>query len=716
MASNYWFFRSFIYIVEVILSQFLNSIKDVKNNYTKYDAWEQNQADDAAKRVHLSKSLDLPKDKVELTEAKAKNVIRAAEILDKKSEDNCENTEQSVGIISMIAMLPLAVIPGILPLLLEKRGTKFTPKMQQATSLAQMGLILLGGIGFNLWGTNKQKEASRLGRFQAKQHELKDVKNFITYTPEQIEAAKILAKSMPDKKDNKSITKVFKDMKQMSLDKKEYKKWLEAKLENPDDVEKVLNAKFTPEQIAQGEEDKELIVNIVKDINIEAENYSENMENVADTLTMLSFLGSIPIAVGINKVLKNVKNVPAYAKGFVPAVAGMAFTFGVLLWGTSEQKNASRVGRFAKRKEILSNSKVLMAYTDDQLKQAENIKAPVQQKEFFAKIGGNFKFLRTYLKEKSEYKKYLKTEAKENEKIYDALRKADVSNEQLNNAKHLQEKTFKAFDKVDEMSQRYSEDIEAGTEIAKQVTGTIWSLGAMGVLASIPALLLKGKIPVHSLAKKLSNLALDKSSSIRVFVDKAYEVFANDKNLKENLSKSLLDPKARKRLLKDEKVSKLAEEAEKIIPELLDSKNLINHFKKDRVSKWVRNLVVEIGKFKIGAKIKNELTEQQLGGIVGGEEFQALKNAALEPFKFNYKNYKTLINSLIVGAVPIMGVVFGVPFAFSSWLTNIQKKAGKIGIMKAMDEIDNPKFFVNSETQQPADVENAEKTKLLPSA
>ena len=80
--------------MEVNLSQFINSIKDVKKNYTKYDGWEQNQADDAAKREHLSKTLELPKDKVELTEAKAKNVIRAAEILDKKSEDNCENTEK----------------------------------------------------------------------------------------------------------------------------------------------------------------------------------------------------------------------------------------------------------------------------------------------------------------------------------------------------------------------------------------------------------------------------------------------------------------------------------------------------------------------------------------------------------------------------------------------------------------------------------------------
>lgn len=36
-----------------------------------------------------------------------------------------------------------------------------------------------------------------------------------------------------------------------------------------------------------------------------------------------------------------------------------------------------------------------------------------------------------------------------------------------------------------------------------------------------------------------------------------------------------------------------------------------------------------------------------------------------------------------------------VPYAFNAWLTNIQKKAGKIGIMKAMEKIDDPKLFVN---------------------
>lgn len=67
----------------------------------------------------------------------------------------------------------------------------------------------------------------------------------------------------------------------------------------------------------------------------------------------------------------------------------------------------------------------------------------------------------------------------------------------------------------------------------------------------------------------------------------------------------------------------------------------------------------------------------------------------LTKLKFNYENYKTLINTGIVSAIPAFGVILGLPFAFNAWLTGIQKKAGKIGIMQAVEKIDNPKLFVN---------------------
>lgn len=666
------------------MSQFLDSIQEVKKNYTKYDAWEQNQADDAARREYLSKALEMPKDKVELTEAKAKVVVRAAELLDKRSEDNCENMEQSIGIITLLAMLPFIFLPSLV------MKSNIAQKMKTKLNIVQNFGMFAVIIGLTLWGNEKQKDASRVGRFQAKQHELKDVKNFVIYTSEQIEAAKILAKNIPDKKDEKGIAKMLNDMKQMSQDKEEYKKWLEQKVNNQEDIQKILDTEFTPEQMAQGEEDKEIIVNIVKDINIKAEEYSENTENAYDTMAVFTGLGGIGLGFVLQKIFKKI---PPSVKGFLPAISGLVLGLGVLLSGTAEQKKAARVGRFVKTKEILENPKVLMAYTDEQLKQVENVKAPQQKKGFFEKITSNFKFLETYSKEKKEFEKYLKTEARENEKLYEALKQVDVSQKQLKDAEHLQEKTFNAFDKIDEMSQRYSEDIEAGTDIAKQLVGTIWGLVSSAAVLLVPLLALKGKLPVHKFAKWASNIALDQGSSLKKLLDKGYEIIAKDKTLKEDLSKAIFIKASREKLAQNAELKDILTKLE------VEVKDIQKHFKQGRVATWFRNILTDISKLWAKSKLKSAQVKPS--------------KEVMDKFTFNYDNYKTLWNSIIIAGIPVTGLLIGVPYAFNSWLTSIQKKAGKIGIMKAMEEIDNPKLYIDFDKE-----ENEEqlKTSLLPAA
>ena len=86
------------------MAQFFNSINEVRKNYSKYDGWEQAQADERAKKEYLSAQSGFDKDKLELTKNRAEAVIRATEIMDGRSEDNCENMEQLTG----LAILPMA--------------------------------------------------------------------------------------------------------------------------------------------------------------------------------------------------------------------------------------------------------------------------------------------------------------------------------------------------------------------------------------------------------------------------------------------------------------------------------------------------------------------------------------------------------------------------------------------------------------------------------
>ena len=131
-----------------------------------------------------------------------------------------------------------------------------------------------------------------------------------------------------------------------------------------------------------------------------------------------------------------------------------------------------------------------------------------------------------------------------------------------------------------------------------------------------------------------------------------------------------------------------------------------SHFKQTAVAKWTRNMVAQSTKLWAKKKASNADVEipkdiqEKLG------------------MNFNYKNYKTLINTGIVASVPLLGTIIAVPYAFNAWLTDIQKKAGKIGIMKAMDKIDDPRVFASettattnpTKTPQPKPTQVAENT------
>ena len=357
------------------------------------------------------------------------------------------------------------------------------------------------------------KEASRIGRFQAKQNELKNLSNFVNYTPEQIDEARKIAKTLPnEKKEKNNFISSIREFKEMEQNKKGYKAWL--KQRDLKEIENLKNRELTPEQIKKGNEEKEIIVDTVKEINIKAEEYSENLENAYDTLQGLTWLLAIPVGILTNKVLKLFK-VPTKSTAAISIALPTLLSLIIGFKGTADQKEASRVGRYHARKDLLKNPSRLLAYTDEQMESAKDIKAPVQKRGFFNKLGQSFKFLRTYGKDKREYKEYKKTTELESKKLQKAFKQIEISDEQKIEAERLQKNVYRAFDEVDEMSQKYSEDIEAGCEIAKQGLSTAWSVATIFGTAATILGITKGKIRLIKPANKLVNFIFDKNSSLR---------------------------------------------------------------------------------------------------------------------------------------------------------------------------------------------------------
>ena len=727
------------------MGQFFNSINEVRKNYSKYDNWEQAQADERAKKEYLATTLDIPKDKLELTKSRAETVIRASEIMDARSEDNCQNMEMFTGLIS--AFPPLALVLSQ-PYLIRYADSKINAKANKSiaklkgellnTSLSEdilkakaeelkklsqkvaqnskkileygqygmLAALFATTIGTILWGNSKQKEASRIGRFQAKQDELQDIKNFVIYTPEQIEQAQEIANTIPDEKERNSILKMLRELKDIARDQKAYRKWLAEKDET--EIEKLKSVDLSPnsEKYIKAKENQELIVDAVKEINIKAEEYSENVENSYDTLGTLSWLIAIPAGMGINKLLKMAKANKKISTVIATAVPILT-SLGIQMAGTFEEKNAARVGRFKARQDLLKNPARLMAYSDEEMKMAEDVKAEPQKRSFLKKLGGSFAFLAGYIKDKSEYNEYKEKSQKQNEKLNKALQQVEVSEEQITKAKSLQKNVFRAFDEIDEMSQRYSEDTEAATEIAKQVGTNLWTLGSIVGASLFTLSVVKGKFPLVKVANWLTNLTFDAKSPIKIAINNINKlVKQSDKKSVEKFQKAIvcgdiqnfLDKSQNKPFLDAVKplleefgkiglngMSQLAntngsKDASAILSELFNS-----HFKQTALAKWARNMVTQSTKLWMKSKASS-------AGMEIPKEMQEKLG-----LNFNYKNYKTLINTGAVASAPVLGTIFAVPYAFNAWLTNIQKKAGKIGIMKAMERVDDPKVFVEEE-------------------
>ncbi len=746
------------------MSQFLNTVKDVTKNYKTYDKWEQSQADKMAKKDHLVNNLGVNKDKLEITRDRAQAVIRATEIMDARSENNCENVEQVIGMVSGIPLAGVTVAEMKAPEYIDKLlKNKIQSKIEKLKSEIKIGnlsneiiaqkegeiqnltqkmnktltkstlLSIVGGtvvtfamfVALTLWGNSQQKLASRIGRFQAKQDELKDIENFISYTPEQLAEAEEIAKNLPDKKEKNSFMQALQELKEMQASRSDYKKW--AKQKDPKELEKLKAKDVSKQDLITAKADKELITNTVSEINIKAEEYSENLENAFDTIGTLSWLAAIPTAFGLNKILSKFTHISSSKGKLISSITSFMVALGISMAGTFEQKNASRVGRYHARQDLLKNPHKLMSFTDEEMSLANDIKAPKQKKNLFKKIGESFVFLKDYYKHKSEYKKYKNTTQKHNEKLQEAFKQIETTDTQKAEAKILQTNVFRAFDEVDEMSQRYSEDIEASTEIAKNIFTNLWQLGSAAGMILVPIGIYKGKIPLLTPIKKIADWTLKKDSSIKLGIDKLYQAIKNKgKGSAKEIQNELFKGNIKSYLEKAENteiksaLSNLGSELEQLSINKINSgiqetkpTNFIeqfetilkDHFKQSPLSKWARKFSLEGLKFKTRSSFKNDIKAQI---DLAKKENPNLTKAEIDKLwsdfkqferenglELNFKNYKTLALTGIGSVVPGLALLFTVPYVFNSWLTDIQKKAGRIGVMKAMQNLDDPKIFAN---------------------
>lgn len=435
---------------------------------------------------------------------KSKALLRAIDVMDEYSQKRAEDTEVATEeIIGWGASIAMALGAGLGLLFKNNKGilklsSKFTKDEKALPEIAKLVAGTIGGLfGLTLssfplysWAAKAETKASRKGRFEAMNKELKDPKIFATLNEEQEkkfnENLEILKGIKEEKNYFKGLKESWEAVKGIVVDSKEY---LKQKTNFEIDLirdKKHFDKELTPKEIEDAKHDQQLLTKLVEKIDIASQDYAENAELATSALITGTFAFSTLFNLLYEKVAKSLN----WKKTSVPAVLSGLLAISASIWGATIQKEAARVGRFKAKQELMNNPERLVYVSDEKTGEIKDIQISNEKKGFF-------KFMKEAWKNSKEYDKWKKNEGAQEKKIAKALENIELTDEQLKEAKRLQYNTFKTFNKVDEKSQKYAESIEALGQSIQAPLVQLLSLIGIGVGSKFLVKGLKSKIPAE---------------------------------------------------------------------------------------------------------------------------------------------------------------------------------------------------------------------------
>lgn len=447
--------------------------KSYKKYEPAYVSWKKNQDIVEAKRMaYLKQNPDAVSNE---DIQRGQTLIRAIDIMDeysqKRAEDTEAATEAAMGMALELLMFGGMGIGALIGQLKPVKNlvTKHVKNPKHINWISIGIPTIMGGIvgtiaSFPLqaWGAKAEVSASRKGRFEAMRKELNNPNGFAVLTDEQIKEAKNASKDiiLEEDKNNKVKSALMEglginSLKALAGDSKEYKKQrqlFELELQN-DKIH--LNDKMTAEEIENAKKDQQLLTKLVEKIDIASQDYAENAELAAGGFFTGVFAFSALGSILVEKILHNCKIKSAEKISAATKIIGAIASIGSAIFMAQISKDASRVGRFKVKQELLKHPENFV-YVDD--KKASNIKEFNLENE---KKAGGFTFIKNIYKDAKEYNNYKKTKAKDEKRFYKAIENLNLTDEQIKNAKRLQKNAFRTFNKIDENSQKYSESVEA---------------------------------------------------------------------------------------------------------------------------------------------------------------------------------------------------------------------------------------------------------------
>jgi len=499
--------------------EFFDSLIQIGTNWDASKRWEKEQQDRELQRQELHKKYPASSKELEEAQQYGRTIIDTINTMDLYSINKGQDVETMGGTAKgLIDLLGMGIGGGLGWLAAKSQINKKVLKANNEYAWIIAGASAFLGYTFsNIFGSiaSKQleKEASRIARYQAREIELQDERNFVVYTPEQIEQAKQIAKNIPNpvikhkKKSSLNIISEYsnavKSIVSLGKDHEKYLKWRNEHIEKESAKEglfKTMNP--SAEQLEKAKNDRDSLLQVVKKIEINSQNYLSNVEMAINSVMACEFIVGAIGGVAVSLIMMLAQKLGQLPKNsnkvaIVEKVMPIVMPVVLMILGTPYfiklEKEASKVGRFKAKQELLNNPNSFINYTDEQKKSVKDIKAPnKKERTLVEKFKDNIKLFAEFKNDFLEYKKYVKTTEKEEIKINKALKQVEVKPEQLKEAKNLQKNVFYTFETMDEKTQRLANDSVGAADIIKMASNLI----IMGV-----GLFAIDKIIIRNLAK-----------------------------------------------------------------------------------------------------------------------------------------------------------------------------------------------------------------------
>lgn len=470
------------------MNDFINNINLTRKNWAPSEAWELNLLKNQEQDKILHQKYPPSEQDKFYAKQYGKVLINNIDKLDQQSINKSTDAMIAIGTLFTIPTILSPIIGGIGGYLISKSNKKLK-NQRKLTSFN--GAMIGSGIYFifrEYFRAQLEKMTTRIARFQTRNNELKNSSNFIIHTPEQDLQTKSAYDKTPNNEiniaKNTNILKTYKDafktFKEMKKDYKEYTKWKkDFKTKELECLNNINGTNFSNEELSIAQKSRNNIINTLHKLELASNNEEINFQYAIDVVLFITKMFGVALAslltfaipknsskTIIPKKLENVLKLTVPLS--IPIFA--LFTTPIL---TKYQKDSAKLGRYEIKKELLNDENNFITYDDNTRKQIDlDIQTP-QKLNIFNKVIQDIKSLKTIPKRLNEM--YLDLSLTKKDIVNSST--LNISEKQKQDAELLQKQLFYAFEKIDEKSEGFSDDIDALMHILKYTIGTIVNMG-----------------------------------------------------------------------------------------------------------------------------------------------------------------------------------------------------------------------------------------------